>query len=240
MTDPWPGLHAGAATHRSTDGGQTWGDSVWLSGVPGIEPFHESLGIPVAVRGNILELGDGRLVVSAYGFDCDNTSYLFQSIDQGQSWTFHSTIATGFNESYLHETPGGDLIVFMRAWGDRVDHIHISRSPDGGLTWAEPESLCLGYPATCAFLGSGNLLITYGYRFEEGFGVRARMMASEATDLAEEELIIRDDGAVSDLGYPHAVSLPDGRVFVTYYVNRQIDAPDKTAPRYIEACIVSE
>ncbi|MEE2752608.1 MAG: hypothetical protein VX910_01390 [Candidatus Latescibacterota bacterium] len=128
----------------------------------------------------------------------------------------------------------------MRAWRDRVDHIHISRLPGGDLTWAEPELLWLGHSATCAFLRSGNLLIVYGYSFEEGFGVRARRMPSEATDLSEEELITRDDGSVSDLAYPHDVSLPDGRVFVTYYVNRQIDAHDKTAPRYIEACIVCE
>ena len=31
-------------------------------------------------------------------------------------------------------------------------------------------------------------------------------------------IILRDDGATYDLGYPKAVSLPDGSVFVCYYI----------------------
>jgi hypothetical protein len=114
MTDPWPGLHAGTACHRSTDGGQTWSEPVWLTGVPGIEPFHKTLEVPIALRGNILELRDGRLVVSAYGFEGENTTYLFEFADQGRSWTFQSTIASGFNETYLHEASNGNLIALMR------------------------------------------------------------------------------------------------------------------------------
>ena len=239
MTRPWPGIHGGTAIHRSTDEGISWTEPVWLGGVPGIEPFHSDLQMPVAVRGNILETRGGKLLLSAYGLRPGNTAYLFGSTDDGVSWTFESTIAEGFNETYLFETPGEDLLAWMRAEGDRMPDLYVARSSDGGKTWSVPELCHKGYPAACAAFGSGNLLLTYGYRFEDGHGVRARMLSSEGPDSTDEH-IIRDDGAVSDLGYPHAVSLPDGRVFVVYYINRKTDADDRTAPRYIESCIVSE
>ena len=50
-----------------------------------------------------------------------------------------------------------------------------------------------------------------------------------------EELVLRDDGGDSDLGYPHAALLPDGRALVVYYF---CDAPD--GQRYIGASIVEE
>jgi len=238
LSDPWPGIHAGTAVHRSTDDGQTWSEPTWLSGVPGLEPFHESLNVPVAVRGNVLEVEDGRLLVSAYGFEDENTAYLFESSDRGETWTYRSVIAEGYNETYLYETVDGHLLAWMRGWGDRMDLLHLTRSEDGGATWSEPSPQFKGYPAAVAALGSGDIVLAYGYRFEGSHGVRARRLSPEG-ESAGEEVAIRDDGATFDLGYPHAVSLPDGRVFVVYYISRSIDAPDRTAPRYIESCIIS-
>lgn len=236
VTDPWPGIHAGTAIHRSTDGGLTWRDPAWLSGAPDVEAFHRSLHEPVAVRGNVLERRDGSLLVSAYGLEDRNTSFLFASVDDGRTWSYRSEIGRGFNETYLHETPSG-LIALMRARGDRADRLHISRSEDGSR-WSDPEPILRGYPGTCASFASGDLALVYGYRFEDGYGVRARTMTSDGTVRAG-ETVIRDDGAVPDLGYPDAVPLPDGRVFVVYYVNRILDADDRTAPRDIESCILS-
>jgi hypothetical protein len=95
MSDPWPGIRAGTAVHRSTNNGQTWSEPIWLSGIPSLEPFHESLNVPVEVRGNVLELGGGRLLVSAYSFEDENTTYLFESSDQGETWTYRSVITEG-------------------------------------------------------------------------------------------------------------------------------------------------
>ncbi len=104
----------------------------------------------------------------------------------------------------------------------------------------EPSPQFKGHPAATATLGSGDIVVAYGYRFEGHYGVRARRPSPQGTAIdASDERVIREDGATFDLGYPHAVSLPDGRVFIVYYINSKADAPDRTAPRYIESCIVS-
>jgi len=238
---PWPGIHAGTAIWRSEDEGRTWGEPVFLDGVPGLEPLHPNLHIPVAVRGNVLETEEGRLLISAYSLTDPNSAYLFQSLDGGRSWRCWARIAEDFNETFLYETEKGELVAFMRRWGREQAFLHMARSVDGGDTWSAAQPVCRGYPACAVRLASGRVLLAYGYRFEDGLGVRARLLPPDCRPIDEaEECLIRADGAVADLGYPDAVLLPDGRVMVVYYINRKEDAPDATAPRFIEGCVVEE
>ncbi len=106
-----------------------------------------------------------------------------------------------------------------------------------GQTWSEPAALCRGYPA-CAVAVPAGIFIAYGYRFEPAYGVRARLLSPVGELVDEEELVLCGDGAVADLGYPHACLLPDGRVAVVYYANSKRDAGDGNAPRYIELALV--
>ena len=63
------------------------------------------------------------------------------------------------------------------------------------------------------------VLLVYGYRHEPR-GIRARVLNAECTDFATApEIVLRDDGTTSDLGYPWAVVLDKKRVLVTYYMN---------------------
>jgi hypothetical protein len=239
-TSPWPGIHVGTCTWRSEDDGETWEKPVYLDGVPGLTPLHANVDIPVAVRGNVLELRNGCLAVSAYSLDDPNSAYLFLSEDAGRSWRYASRIAESFNETYLCETESGCLLAFMRKWGGDTSILHVARSDDGGLTWSTPVPLCKGYPGCAVQLQDGRIFLAYGYRFDDRFGVRARMLTSGGDiDPSDKECIVRDDGAVVDLGYPDVTLLPDRRPFVIYYVNRRTDAPDGSAPRYIEACTLS-
>jgi hypothetical protein len=233
---PWPGLHAGTGIWRSVDGGICWGDAVYLGGVAESERLHASLPEPLAVRGNVLECRSGRLLVSAYSIGEENCSYLFASDDGGSSWGLVEEIAADFNETYLHETDSGNLLAFMRRWSDS-EYLHRSVSRDGGLTWSAPTVLCRGYPA-CAVGVPDGIFIAYGYRFAPNYGVRARLLAPAGELVGEDELVLRGDGAVSDLGYPHACLLPDGRMAVVYYANSKRDADDGSAPRYIELALV--
>ena len=116
-TGSWPGVHSGTAIWRSEDFGATWGEPVHLAGVPDLEPLHSNLAIPVATRGNVIEMKSGRLLISAYDLTDPNSAYLFCSDDQGRSWPYQSRIAEGFNETFLYETDSGDLAAFMRNWG---------------------------------------------------------------------------------------------------------------------------
>jgi hypothetical protein len=45
------------------------------------------------------------------------------------------------------------------------------------------------------------------------------VLDDECTDFSGPEIILRDDGLGTDLGYPWATRLPDGRVLVTYYIS---------------------
>jgi hypothetical protein len=237
---PWPSVHAGTAIWRSEDGGRSWGDPAFLSGVPDLSPLHPNLPMPVAVRGNVLETASGRLLISAYDLLDPNSAYLFQSMDGGRSWGYQARIVEGFNETFLYETESGGIIAFSRRWGNDPSLLHRIRSTDGGDSWGQPESVCRGYPACAVRMQSGRVLLAYGYRFDEGPGVRARLLSPECELVDDQECIIRDDGAVFDLGYPDVEFLPDGRVLIVYYTNSMRDAGDATAPRFIEACIVEE
>jgi hypothetical protein len=45
---------------------------------------------------------------------------------------------------------------------------------------------------------------------------------AECTDIeSAQEYVLREDGGNTDIGYPWAVQLPDGRILVTYYFNIQ-------------------
>ena len=239
--EPWPGIHAGTAVWRSEDDGKTWGEPVFLGGVPGLSPLHPNLPIPVAVRGNVLETAEGRLLISAYDLDDPNSAYLFRSEDGGRSWGYQVRIAEGFNETFLYQTEKGSLIAFMRRWGSEPQLLHRARSIDGGDTWSAPEPVCQGYPACAVRLPSGRVLLAYGYRFDDGMGVRARLLSPECELIEqEEECIIRADGAVSDLGYPDGILLPDGRALIVYYTNSREDALGGMAPRFIEGAVLQE
>ena len=175
--------------------------------------------------------------MSSY-LDDPNVAHIFASDDQGRSWAYLAPIAEDFNETFLYETESGALVAFMRRWSGST-YLHRARSEDGGRHWSKPEPVCRGYPACAERLPSGQVLLVYGFRFEEGYGVRARALNTECTEVGE-EFILREDGAVADLGYPDSCLLADGRVLVVYYMNQQQDTADNTAPRFIEACFLHE
>lgn len=234
---PWPAIHAGTHIIHSQDNGQTWSEAANLHGVPNIKPFHASLPIPVAVRGNIIETTDNRLLISAYDLPTPNTAHLFQSTDTGNTWSYVGPIAKGFNETYLLETPSGDLLSFLRGW--EKDHTYLSQSTDGGATWSTPKQLCKGYPACAVLLTNNQIFIAYGYRFANQHGVRAQLLSDIGEPIENSEIIIRNDGATFDLGYPKVCLLPSGQIYLTYYINRKTDASDATAPRHIEGCVIN-
>lgn len=194
-----------------------------------------------AVRGNIVEMPDGSLLLPFYGAKHLNELSrvgLMKSDDRGESWYtfsemgFDPTGEKNYLEPNLYRTESGRLIGLFRTQSDflipGVDfektylNLHIAVSEDDGRTFApveEIDGLWGSSPFHALRLNSGKVLVTYGYR-RQPFGIRAKLCDAELSDLATaEELILRDDAPNGDLGYPHSLQLADGTILVSYYIS---------------------
>ena len=213
---------------RSEDGGESWAGPYRPPHVPPEklrDPFGEM--IPAYNRGAPVEGKDGRIfwvVAAADRIEPFRTSnHLLISEDQGRTWNYSTPVAEDedvlFNEASIYETPKGDLVAFLRT-ANFDDQACIARSTDGGKTFAPWEGMgWQGHPLHALRLPDDRVLLVYGYRHAPR-GIRARVLNEECTDFATApEIVLRDDGTTSDLGYPWSVMLDDKRVLVTYYMN---------------------
>lgn len=215
---------------HSDDGGNTWSDPVQPPPVPG-GVTKDVFGKPSSAynRGPMCQAKDGTLywaVASQQRLDPRLTSvHLMASTDNGDTWEYRCPVAeddtASFNETALYETPEGDLVAFMRT-ADFNDHTVIARSTDGGKSFEKWEDTGFqGHPHCTVRLPDNRVLLVYGYRHEP-FGIRARVLNAECTNAAgAEEIVLRDDGGSTDLGYPWATMMPNGQVLVAYYFNKE-------------------
>ena len=241
-------LNGGVGYSISDDNGKTW-RAMGKIEVEGCE-------VEPAVRGNIVEMPEGYLLMPYYGAKRVgelSRSGLLRSDDRGESWYYYSDMAfdptcqKNYLEPGLFLTDCGRLLGLFRTQSDfgkpGVDfeqtylNLHMAASDDGGKTFGpvyEIENLWGSSPFHALRLKSGKVLVTYGWR-KEPFGIRARLCNGELSDIAEaEEIILRDDAPDGDLGYPHSIQLEDGTILVSYY----IDGEDGI--RRIEATYIKE
>jgi hypothetical protein len=233
--DPWLRAQAfsfvlwGATVRRSEDAGLNWSAPRVLPPVPG------ALGtVPGArpdaggsVRGRAIIWQD-EVLVAGYGWHPTLPggavgTHLYRGTDRARTWTFGTPIArdlsgaVSFFEPALALAANGDIVAFLRTSG-ADDRIATTRSTDGGRSfgpWQLHETR--GHPCDPLPLADGRVLLVYGYRHAP-FGIRARLLDPDLGSIDDaEELIISDDGVSSDLGYPSAVELDDGRVLVVFY-----------------------
>lgn len=220
--------NAGLGCCYSDDGGQAW------SGLHRL-PF------PWGVRGGasrapVVELPGGRLLLPCYGSSPDGPScvgYLMSSDDGGSNWSFLSVIADGnkaddkfeCDEPFLLRLASGRLICFIRSYGGggRGQGGGLMRwctSDDDGVTWSEAvESQVWGFPQAAITLRDGQVVLAYGHR-RDPLGVQVRLLDAECSNIDEAEpLVVRDDGASTDLGYPTLVERRDGTVLLAYYIH---------------------
>tara|TARA_R110002049_G_scaffold28018_4_gene96647 strand:+ start:63486 stop:64739 length:1254 start_codon:yes stop_codon:yes gene_type:complete len=223
---------------RSNDGGKTWGDVIYP---PHIEPevLNDAFGNPVAAynRGALYEANDGRIlwIVAAHDTPKKTSNHLITSKDKGLTWDYISPVAVdneiSFNEASIIETPKGDLVGFLRT-AKFEDQAVISRSIDGGKTFKWESMGFQGHPLNALRLKDDRVLLTYGYRHEP-YGIRARILNSECTDFATApEIMLREDGGSTDIGYTWATQIDDNRVLVIYYFNQE------NSTRYIAGTIL--
>ena len=225
----YPGsIFNGGSYLRSTDGGKTWAGPLYPPSTP-VEMLHNPYGkiVPAYNRGALVEGKDGRIfwvVAATDQMSPRRTStHLMVSSDQGLTWNYAAPVATdakaSFNETSIYETPKGDLVAFLRS-ENMKDEACIARSTDGGKSFQKWEGMGFqGHPLHALRLPDNRVLLTYGYRHPP-LGIRARILNAECTDFATaKEIVLRDDGGTTDLGYPWSVQLDPAHVLVTYYHN---------------------
>ncbi|MEW6355145.1 MAG: sialidase family protein [Planctomycetota bacterium] len=201
---------------RSTDGGKTWLPKQRIEGTAPHGP---------------IQLDDGRLLfLGSTTIDGKRGIVAEESPDDGASWKAIGRVplpdqGDGYwCEPHLVQTTKGRLVGHLRQErGPDPHYLWQTESDDGGRTWTLAHKLPIwGKPPHLIRLRDGRLLTTYGYR-RKPFGQRACLSndGGETWNL-DEEIILRDDSASGDLGYPASVELDDGTIYTIYY---QIDKP---------------
>lgn len=213
---------------RSTDGARTWEGPIYPPHIPP-EINHDPYGRPLPAynRGALHEGADGRILWVVASSDQatprKTSTHLLTSTDRGSTWRYAAPVAVDatvtFNEASVYETPKGDIVAFLRT-ANFEDQAVIARSTDGGKTFQPWQGMGFkGHPLQATRLPDQRVLLVYGYRHKP-YGIRARILNAECTDFATApELVLRDDGGVTDLGYPWSVVIDDRRVLVVYYFN---------------------
>jgi sialidase-1 len=211
---------------RSEDGGKRWLGPYFPPHITreiNFSPTGDQL--PAYNRGALYEAADGRILwIVAAGTSANRSSvHLLISSDKGLTWQYSCPVAEDekvtFNETSVYETPKGDIVAFIRT-ADYNDQACIARSSNGGKSFGKWQSMGFqGHPLNALRLPDSRVLLTYGYRHKP-FGIRARILNPECTDFASApEIILRDDGGNSDIGYSWPVLMDKNRVLVTYYFN---------------------
>ena len=226
---------------RSLDGGRTWSGPIYPPSIAAegrLGPHGKPL--PAYNRGALWEAKDGRIlwVVAANtaGTPRTTSNHLLVSEDKGSTWRYAAPVAADtkvtFNEASVYETPKGDIVAFLRT-ANFDDQAVIARSTDGGKTFQPWQGMgWKGHPLQALRLPDQRVLLVYGYRHKP-YGIRARVLDAECTDFATApEVVLRDDGGSTDLGYPWAVNLDGKRALVVYYFNKA------NGPRQIAGTVV--
>ncbi|MCC5938323.1 MAG: exo-alpha-sialidase [Lunatimonas sp.] len=215
---------------RSSDGGKSWKGPYYPPHIqPEINFTPTGDPVPAYNRGALYEGKDGRVFWVVASHDqlspSKTSNHLLISNDKGLTWQYSAPVAVDpevvFNEASVYETPKGDVVAFIRT-GKYDDQAVIARSTDGGKSFGPWKSMGFkGHPLQALRLPDNRVLLVYGYRHQP-YGIRARILNAECTDFeTAPEIILREDGGSTDIGYPWAVVLDEKHALVTYYFNKE-------------------
>lgn len=241
IADRWVARLGGAFTLRSADGGETWDEPL-----PVIDPVQGAFARNI--RGNIVELDDGSILLPMYIRESGSSiAIVAVTKDRGQTWSCLARLAEVedhmFHEPNLFRTASGKLVAWLRTTDNRADvpkerkhPLYTSESHDNGRTWGNVRRHDIYSPSPfhALQLRSGKVLLTYGHRYPS-YGIRAYVLNGECTNLEEaQEIILREDGLGTDIGYTSSVQLGNGDILVTYYYY------DEAGDRYIAGTLCRE
>jgi hypothetical protein len=208
----------GSFVARSEDGGKTWSEKIpSLVSTP-----HGPVGL---ADSRLLYVGRRGTAPGLWGRGCSHINgevAVAESLDDGRTWSMLSEVwpyAEGEirGEPHMVEAADGRLIVQIRCHGGAFDKQTAQcESDDGGRTWTQPHSIGVdGFPSHLLRLQDDRLLMVYGVRYPP-YGNRARVSDDHGRTWST-ELILSDDGANTDLGYPSSVQLDDGTIVSVWY-----------------------
>ena len=171
-----------------------------------------------------IQLSDGRLLYAGKDLWRSERVGFCLSEDDGESWRWLAELPTRdgddprqYHELHAVECTSGRLLVHIRNH-NRQNHRELlqSHSDDGGITWSDPAPIGVwGLPSHLLRLRDGRVLCSYGYR-REPFGIQARLSEDEGRTWSA-PIVLSDDGASVDLGYPSTVQHDDGSLLTAWY-----------------------
>jgi hypothetical protein len=159
--------------------------------------------------------------------------------DGGTSWQFVGWIGAEPDGYAIMptavRTSTSDLFTVIRCRDDERAWLSAYASTDNGATWTERvepiSAMGTGNPGSMLKLKDGRIALAYGYRAEP-YSMCAKL--SEDGGISwKSEIVLRNDGAGRDLGYPQSVLRPDGKIVTVYYFHDPVTGPE----RYIAATI---
>ena len=112
-------------------------------------------------------------------------------------------------------------------------HLATAFSKDGGRTWSAPTEITRDteHPGDLIRLKNGDVLLTYGQR-NKPFGVEAIISHDKGETWDDRsKVVLANNAASTDCGYPSSIQLPNGKIVTIYY---QVDDPHN-APASAEA-----
>ncbi|EDY81005.1 BNR/Asp-box repeat domain protein [Verrucomicrobiia bacterium DG1235] len=196
----------------SVDNGVTWAPPT-----PGIDSIHGGI-----------QLQNTGLLVASYRNDGGNIG-VHAAPNPTAPWKQIATVpcphpdTIRFGEPHVLQLASGRIVMMIRATAKPYDdgsplcHLWASYSDDNGATWAPAyETPLWGYPPHLQQLSDGRILCTYGYR-RAPFGQRACLSEDGITWSQDNEIVLRNDAANKDLGYPVSIELEPGRILSVYY-----------------------
>jgi hypothetical protein len=219
----------------SHDRGHTWAGAYRL-------PEMGTLGI--AARTDYLVNGkyDGLFFFTAAKTNLrEGRPFCARTRDGGASWQFVSWIGPEPEVGFVImpsslRLRGGDILVTLRDQGaGGRGLISAYRSTNEGHTWhreVDPVPyLVTSNPPALTQLRDGRLCLTYGVR-EAPFRICAKLSEDEGHSWSD-EIVLREDGANTDMGYTRNAQRSDGAIVTAYYFNDASTGPE----RYIGATV---
>jgi hypothetical protein len=219
---------------RSADKGRTWEKTPTLL-VPPPGGYGSS-----PDNAPIVQLPDGTWLFPNRTYGGTPGVSLYASTDNGLSWNFRTHICEPSHYPALLLLPSGRLQCYNYPMG-------MCYSDDGGKTWSKRKLIVPPGPSPWASddpvyeeelahrspvpfqLKDGRILILFARRISPGMGIGA-ILSEDGGNTWGPDMILRDDAGAyhptkirgkehdySDIGYPLAVQLEDGRIFTAYY-----------------------